>query len=280
MTTLRPDPKRDLTRLGNLDDAAIDPAEGALALAMLDHPLHDRERYRTVLAGMTEAVALKAAESGAATATERAAVLAAVLTGPFGLEGEDRDDEDAENANLMDVLDSRRGLPITLGIIWLHVGRKQGWRLEALSFPAHFLIRLTDEAGGRVILDPHGGGRSLHAAGMRELLKASAGSGAELEPGHYAELANRDLLLRLQTLVKLRHLRQGLVRRATETVEAMLLFAPDHAGLWREYGLMQLRQGNLRAAITALEEFVARSPNSSARHRTSVLLQELREKLT
>ena len=61
-------------------------------------------------------------------------------------------------------------------------------------------------------------------------------------------------------------------------------YIQDPAGniVWyhqREAGLMHLRQGNLKASVAALEQFVARSPNSPARHRTSVLLQDLRDKM-
>jgi regulator of sirC expression with transglutaminase-like and TPR domain len=276
MTVLQ-GPKGTLARLAALDDTAIDPAEGALALAALEYPLRDRGRYRAMLAEMAETVDEMA--GGEQTAQAMAEALADGLAGRHRLTGDDRDEDDLQNANLMEVLDRRRGLPVSLGILWLDVGRRLGWTIEALAFPAHFLVRLTDAAGQRVILDPYGRGRQLDAADMRELLKGASGLAAELEPGHFTALGGREVLLRLQNLVKLRHLRLGQLRRAAEAVEAMLLFAPDQINLWRESGLMQLRQGNLAAAVAALEEFVRRAPNSTARHRTSALLQELRERL-
>jgi regulator of sirC expression with transglutaminase-like and TPR domain len=154
------------------------------------------------------------------------------------------------------------------------------WRAEPLAFPAQVLLRLTGQEGERLIFDPFAGGQPLGPADLRIMLKTSAGASAELDPAHYAGQSNRDLLLRLQTGVKLRYLRHAELRRALETVEAMLLFAPDQIGLWREAGLMHLRQGNIRASITALEQFVARSPNSPARHRTCVLIQDLRQRLS
>jgi regulator of sirC expression with transglutaminase-like and TPR domain len=201
------------------------------------------------------------------------------LAGDYGLVGDDRDDDDLDDGDLMQLLDRRRGPPLTIGLVWLHVARCQGWPAEPLTFPGPFLLRLTGAVGERVIIDPFRGGWRLDSVALRELLKARSGAAAELTPEHYATLSNRALLLRLQTTRKLRCLRHAQLARAVAAVEAALLFAPDQAPLWREAGMMHLRQGNLPAAIAALEQFVARAPNSQVRHRTCVLLQDLRRRL-
>lgn len=270
--------KRRLARLGGLPDSAIDLVEAGLALASLDHPSRDPARYRALLDEMAEALAPIARQ--AESAEERCAALAAVLTGQFGLIGDDRDEDSLDSANLMQVLDRRRGPAGTLGLIWLHLGRLQGWPVEPLAFPGHCLLRLSDAQGQRIIIDPFWGGRPCDASGLRDLLKMAAGLGAELEPAHYAVQSNRDVLLRLQTAIKMRYLRHAELGPALQTVETMLLFAPDQVALWREAGLMHLRQGNLRAAIAALEQYVARAPNSATRHRTCVLLQDLKARLS
>jgi regulator of sirC expression with transglutaminase-like and TPR domain len=59
----------------------------------------------------------------------------------------------------------------------------------------------------------------------------------------------------------------------------MLLLAPDLAGLWREAGLLNARLGNMRAAVEALQEFIVRAPEGSARHQAAALLQQLKSKL-
>lgn len=271
------DARQDLARMGGQGDDAIDLAEAALALAALDRPRRDRQRYRSLLAEMTAHLADRTA--AVATAEGRAEALAAVLGGSYRLIGDD-DDDDPDYANLMQLLDQRRGPAPTLGLVWLHMGRRQSWPMEALAFPGALLLRLMGEDGRRVILDPFAGGQVLDAAGLRALLKVSAGAGAELEPGHYARLSNRALLVRLQAAIKLRHLRHAELARAAAVLEATLLFAPDEVAMWREVGLIHLRQGEVKKAIAALETFLARAPNSTARHRTSALLQELRKKPT
>lgn len=271
------DARRKLADLSGSPDQAIDLAEAGLMLACLDHPNRDPDHYRALLDEMADAIGNAARR--AETAEDRSAALASVLTGRFGLVGDDRDEDILDSANLMQVLDRRRGPANPLGLIWLHLSRRQGWTAEALAFPGHFLLRLADAQGRRVIIDPFWGGRLCDASSLRDLLKTSAGLGAELEPSHYAAQSNREVLIRLQTAVKTRYLRHAELGPALKAVEAVLLFAPDQIALWREAGLMHLRQGNLRAAVAALEQFVARAPNSTARHRASVLLQDLKTRL-
>lgn len=272
------DAKRRLASLGDLPDSAIDLIEAGLALASLDHPSRDLDQYRLLLEEMGDAIGQTA--RNVESAEERSATLASVLIGRFGLVGDDRDEDILDSANLMQVLDRRRGPANTLGLIWLHLSRRQGWEVEPLAFPGHFLLRLSGVGGQRVIIDPFWGGRQCDASSLRDLLKSSAGLGAELEPAHYAAQSNREVLIRLQTAVKMRYLRHAELGPALKAVEAMLLFAPDQVALWREAGLMHLRQGNLRSAIVALEQFVSRAPNSMARHRASVLLQDLKTRLS
>ena len=71
----------------------------------------------------------------------------------------------------------------------------------------------------------------------------------------------------------------GQLEPALAIIEGMQLFAPDHAGLWREAGLINAELGNLRAAIAALERCVALAGEEGARHHAAALLQQLRSRL-
>ena len=117
-------------------------------------------------------------------------------------------------------------------------------------------------------------------AALRELLKASVGPEAELSPQHYAEVGNRDILLRLQNNLKLRHLRAGRIEQALAALDVMLLFAPAEAALWREIGLLQAHQGDFPAAISALETFMDLSASDRAVHQAAMLIQQLRNRLS
>jgi regulator of sirC expression with transglutaminase-like and TPR domain len=251
-------------------------AEAALALAARDRPRVDTARYRHHLALLARDVG--AAGAAAHHVGERVAALNAVIFGTYNYAGDTLTYDDLQNANLMRVIDRRKGLPVALGILYIASSRAQGWPASGLGFPGHFLVRL-DHQGERVIVDPFNAGAIRSTAELREMLKASAGRAAELDPEHYAPVGDRQVLLRLQNNIKLRLVQSQQLDKALSVVEGMLLFAPDHAALWREAGLLHAHLDNYRAAIAALEEFLRRDGGEAARHRTAALLQQLKARL-
>ena len=84
--------------------------------------------------------------------------------------------------------------------------------------------------------------------------------------------------MRLQNNIKLRLMQSQQFDQALAVVEGMLLFAPDHAALWHEAGLLRAQLGNYRAAIAALEEALRRDGGADG-HRTAALLQQLKARL-
>lgn len=265
-----------LRGIGQRPDDPLPLAEAALALAALDRPRVDLARYHQHLASLGREVGEVAGD--AMDATERIAALTAVLHGRYDYAGDTLTYEDLQNANLMRVIDRRKGLPVALGILYIHAGRAQGWNMAGLSFPGHFLVRF-DQDGARAILDPFHGGRVREAAELRDLLKATSGTEAELTPQHYAPVGDREILIRLQNNLKLRLIESRHMERALAIVEGMMLFAPHHAVLWREAGLISAQLGNLRAAIGALEHFLEIAEDDKARHQTASLLQQLKARL-
>ena len=267
-----------LRRIGGSDDAAIDLAEAALFLAALDRPRVPLERYRHHLSLLARDTAELAAKLDPASLDARAAALNSVIVERYGYEGDQLTYDDLQNASLMRVIDRRKGLPVTLGILYIHAARAQGWTIYGLNFPGHFLLRL--ELGGeRLILDPFVGGLHRDTAALRELLKAISGNEAELKPEHYAPVGNRDILLRVQGNIKLRLLQDKRPEEALAAVESMLMIAPGHAGLWREAGLLHAHLGNLRAAVMGLEQFLELSRDDHGRHEAATLLQGLKLRL-
>jgi len=251
-------------------------AEAALALASFERPRVGFARYRQHLAALARDVGRHRAASG--DLEDRAHAVNEIVLLKYGYSGDELTYDDLQNANLMRVVDRRKGLPVALGILYLHAARAQGWDATGLAFPGHFLIRLT-EGAERIIVDPFHGGGVCGAAQLRDLLKATAGAEIELAPEHYAPVADRDVLLRLQNNLKSRLLQAGRHEQALRAIETMLMLAPDLAELWREAGLLNARLGNMRASVGAFEEFVTRAPEGTARHQAAAMLQQLRTKL-
>ncbi|WP_114861150.1 SirB1 family protein [Azospirillum brasilense] len=275
--TSRAEARDILRRVGRQPDEQIDLAEAALALGALEVPGAALADYRRHLADIAHDLAERVSPTLDGLEA-RVSWLHEVIVERHGYAGDHDTYDDLQNANLLRVIDRRRGLPVALGILYLHAARSQGWTMLGLNFPGHFLVRLEAD-GARAILDPFNEGQVRTAVDLRDLLKATAGSAAELEPGHYQTVTNREILLRLQNNIKLRHLSARDVPRALEVLEAMRLFAPAEASLWRETGLLEAHNGNLAAAIAALESFLELTASERHRHQVAALIQQLKNQL-
>ena len=265
-----------LREIGARDDKAIDIADTALLLAAVERPDERLEPYREALAE----IARDAQESTARSHSVdmQLAALTNLLVGRRGFRGDTETYDDPRNANLMHVIDRRRGLPVALGILWMHAARAYGGDIVGLAFPSHFLIRLFAR-GQRLILDAFGGGRSLGAEDLRRMLKQMNGADKEIEPAHYAPVGNRDVLIRLQNNIKLRALAANDPARALDVLQTMTLLAPDSGELWWETALLQSRLGNMRTAIATLESYLAGGSAHANRHEIEDLLRRLKSKV-
>ncbi len=276
----REEARAALDAVGQLPEVEIDIATAALQLARIDAPEADWRAGAETLTAIARAAVRAAAADPVADGGDlarRRAALAGVLQGEFGFEGDTETYEDMANANLLRVIERRRGLPVSLGILWLHAAEAAGWAAHGVDFPGHFLLALTGR--GQVVVDVFTGGEQMEARALRSLLKKFVGEQAELGPDTLAPMGNRAVLLRLQNNIKVRRLRDGDLPGAVACTEDMLRIAPDAAPLWREAGLMHQRLDHIAAAIQCLERFLMLAPEGVQALRVRGLLEELRQRL-
>jgi len=243
----------ELERVGGAPDETIDVAEVALLLGALDRPGVPLDRYRHHLGRLVKEFEGVTALSSRA----RGEALASFLAGDKDYRGDEESYDNLENANLLSVIDRRRGLPVSLAIIYLHVARSRGWDAAAVNFPGHVLFRI-DGDKDRTMIDPFRGGALIDAQGLRELLKKTAGTQAELKPEFYEPLGNRALLLRLQNNIKVRALKLGDMDKAVDVLRRMVAIAPMEVEAWYELGVLLIHQEKLREGRDALETCLAR----------------------
>jgi regulator of sirC expression with transglutaminase-like and TPR domain len=260
MTMRRAEILNALEAVGRQPDEMIDLAEAALLLAALDYPETDLAPYRRHLAALASNLAdIPVPERE--TLDGRVAALTQVLAEQHGYSGDRRTYEDLQNANLIRVIDRRKGLPVALGILYIHAARAQGWRASGINFPGHFLISVEDD-DERIILDPFEGGMQVDIPRLQLMLKTALGADAELQPEYYASMTNRGVLLRLQNNIKKRVLDTGDNQRGAAVVEGMLAIAPEIPDLWREAAELRAELGEMRSALNALDRLLLLSDDS------------------
>lgn len=118
----------------------------------------------------------------------------------LGFRGEARRYGDPRNSFLNDVMDRKVGIPISLSVLTIEVGRRLGLTLVGVGMPGHFLVRHED---GGEILDPFGGGRTLDPDDCQRLFRNVHGPGPAFGPQMLATAGPRAILVRM--LTNLRH---------------------------------------------------------------------------
>ena len=245
-------------------------------LAAFDRPGASVDAYRDHL-GRLAAEAVEAVR-GADSLAEKVDAVNAVLFERHRYQGDSETYDDMQNANLLRVIDRRKGLPVALGILYIHVARAQGWRCNGTNFPAHFLVRLESDQAVSMV-DPFNGGRELDRDALERRLKSLIGEDAELEPAHCAAIGNRAVLIRLQNNIKLRAIQGGDVGRAEKILHTMVLIAPEQAAPRCELAALRAQRGEMKAAIRLLEDFVVETADDHARNSATAYLAMLRSRL-
>jgi len=274
------DPGAYLKELGSLPDAEIDLAKAAVALGALTQPGLSTDRYLNHIESLVEQTRSRYAEllaSGAADdAGARLAALKRVIVEDNEYKGDVDTYDDLQNASLIRVIDRRKGMPISLAILYVHIGHILDWSVAGLDFPGHFLCRI-ETPGQRIIFDPFYDSRPLDAANLRALVKHLKGPAAELSASYFEATPNRGILIRLQNNIKYRQIDHEAYEAALRTVETMKLIAPHEFRLLLDLGVLYSRTDRTAEAIAALEDYIKKAPLASDRHDAAILLQELKD---
>ncbi len=272
------DPRAALEAIGQLPDQEIDLAGAALQLARIDRPEADWQAAAAHLSELARDAVTLAVDRPEEDCSVRAGALAGLLTGRYRYTGDLETYDDLANANLIDVIARRRGMPVALGILWLHCARAAGWEAYGIDFPGHFVIALAG-GGTHLVLDVFDGGIPLDARALRGLIKRAEGPRAELRPDLLQPMTTRAVLLRLQNNIKLRRMDSGDFPGALTALEDMLRIAPEAEALWREAALLNQRLDRVGAALRCFERFLLLAPDGAAAARVRLAMDELRTRL-
>ena len=280
-----------LDAIGQLPDDEIELADAALQLARAGSSDADWQAARAVLSQLARDAAALGAEVEEGDLPGQAEALAEMLSDRWHFAGDRATYDDPANADLIRVLERRRGLPVALGIVWLHCAKAAGWRAHGVDFPGHFLVALSGgrgaaqgrgparASGQQMVLDVFAGGIALDVRELRALLKQVEGGRAELRPGLLRPMSQRAILLRLQNNIKQRRHEAHDGAGALDCLGDMMRIAPDEARLWREAGRLNQREDRVAAALHCFERFLSLVPQGADAARVRLEVEELRARL-
>jgi regulator of sirC expression with transglutaminase-like and TPR domain len=244
------------------DRPGPDLAAPAFLVARIEYPRLDPSPYLDRLDQMGDAAFHFVAKDPGQDAPLGARIDAVnrYLFGELGFVGNREQFDDPRNSCLNEVMDRKKGIPITMALIYIEVARRAGVRAEGVNFPGHFLVRClqelhTDDPNDGLIVDPFHGGAILNEAECRQLLKPHM-SDAAFEPSLLARASRRQILVRMLVNLKNLYVKMHSFPQARATTDALLALQPASLGDLRDRGLLAYHMNDFARALRDLEEYL------------------------
>ncbi|MBQ0718846.1 MAG: transglutaminase family protein [Gammaproteobacteria bacterium] len=250
MNTLVFAPKVEFAAMLNSGDKAIDLIRAALCIAGEHDPQLDPEDSYRRLAKLTERARLQIPTEQSHTEqglSDIADKLCHLLYRQVGFSGDSEDYYNPDNSYLNRVLETRRGIPISLALVYIAVAEGLGLRIEGLGFPGHFLLKLSagedansiedpdldeetnktnDKQAEGVIIDPFAG-QVLSIDDCKDLLAVSSGNTLPFKREFLNSIGKRAILRRMLGNLKAIYMNKSDYVQALSLCDRLLLLDKD-----------------------------------------------------
>ena len=257
----------------------FDLAEACLLIAADAYPSLDADAVLARIGAM--AATVRGRIPADAFAEQRIAALNHFLFEELGFRGNVDNYYDPRNSYLNDVLERKTGIPITLSILYMELGRRIGLPMQGVSFPGHFMVKLR-VARGQLVLDPFAGGTPQSEAGLRKRLEESlppGRGGAEHALESYLVAASpHHIIARVLRNLKVIHVEHAEHQLALGVMDRLLLAMPEAVEERRDRGLIYERLEAFRAALADLETYLQQRPEASDAVEVHAKVVELKQR--
>lgn len=179
-----------------------------------------------------------------------------ILYGEMGLRGNRDAYYDPANSLLPVVVEKRTGIPITLGIVYMHVARRAGLAVYGVPAPGHFMLGCRGESQTWYV-DPFEQGTVLDAAACRERIEQLFEAGTRLDKNWFRPATAAEIAIRVLRNLKGAYAREDRWRESLPVQQRLALLLPADACESRDLGLIYLRTRQPRQALPLLERYSA-----------------------
>lgn len=195
------------------------------------------------------------------TAPLRYRAMREVLVERHGFRGNFADYDDPQNSYLNRVLERRTGLPITLAVVWIEVGRRLKWPVAGVGLPGHFLVRV-DDPERFVLADVFNEGRSLALEDCAELVRDQFGDKLEFKPEMLEPTTTRDVLVRMLNNLRALYFSTDDWTRLSDVLERLRAAQPENARLLQELAAAYFHRGEFQSARAHLAAYLQQAPDA------------------
>jgi regulator of sirC expression with transglutaminase-like and TPR domain len=251
----------DVASIGLIEDEDILLDLASLALSHLDHENTDIAPYLKNLEEIEDRLCQEG--RSAILARERAAVLSRVLNGEFGFVGDTETYDAPVNADFIQLLERKRGLPIALSILYVAMARRTGWSAYVLNLPGHVLVQIGEK--NPVVIDPFAGGGLVSQETIAAICQACLGGEGGASALSVLRMSNRDVLARLLNNQAVRAENESDPERAREVYRRITQVAPEVLGAWQKLARLHLTFNDVPAARESLFAMSEVAPDKKTR---------------
>jgi regulator of sirC expression with transglutaminase-like and TPR domain len=256
---------------GRSEELALDRA--ALELALIEYPSLDIEPFIGILDSY--AVELSERLAGRSSGSDYVEVANQYLFGELGFTGNTGNYYDPRNSCLNEVLTARTGIPISLAVVYLEIGRRLAQPVHGIGLPGHFLVQYKD-ADFAAFIDVFHGGRLLTMAECFDLARQSAGVPLSDDPRMLAPAGNRQIVIRMLHNLRGVYLHRRAYGKALQTLNLLVTADPQAAQEYKLRGIVHMQMRNAAAARSDLETYLRLAPEATDRHEIEQRLRSLR----
>jgi regulator of sirC expression with transglutaminase-like and TPR domain len=246
-----------LKRLSREVDTPFDIAELALHLARDEYPSIDVEAHL----GELDAMAQEARRYFHGDLPARVHGLARYLFHDMGFRGNQKDYYNPLNSYFNQVLERRTGIPITLSVLVMAVGKRAGLHLEGVGLPGHFVVKAVD-GDNEVVFDPFHGGRVLTAAECENVVRQVTKREITVTGETLKGLPLCLIVMRMLNNLKTIYLKQVDMPRAIRVLHRLRQLSPDDVELQRDMGICLVHAGHHGKAVNLLAAYLERAPEA------------------
>ncbi len=259
-------------------DQGLPLLEAAASLGQDDYPALDVQQVLHDVDQLADRLRRRVAPD--ADPMERLRALGQFFFGDMGFAGNVNDYYNPDNSLVHVVLHTRRGIPISLAVLWLELAQGLGLHAEGVGFPGHFLVQVRLNEG-RVVIDPFTG-QSLDRADLRERVEdihpdlSTLPRGDEALTPYLRAVDARTILARMLRNLQDIHRTQEEWRRFVRVQDRLVTLLPDAWTEYRDRGLALAELGDARRAADDLERYLHESTGASDRDLIAARLREVR----
>jgi len=239
-------------------EADLDLARAALLIAEPEYPGLDVARYIEELdrLGAGAAVRINAAQQRTPLET-----VVRYLYEELGFHGNTRNYYDPRNSFLNEVLDRKTGIPITLSVLYMEVGRRIGLKVEGVGMPGHFIVKCRHNSA-EIFIDAFERGEILLEEGCERKLTQLHGKDFQFNRSCLDAVNHSQILTRMLHNLKAIYWNQQNYAKAIGVIEKLLLINPTAAAEIRDRGFAHYQLNHLSPAIRDWSRYLELRPGA------------------